>query len=105
MVSGFSATVNNFALPENSIQIDDFSPDKRLVHIIINQLDLKNLSEKQSARENKMLFSITPSDESWAIGTVTSNGQFRVNLDWKPHKIESGDKVTFYFDVLKVVHF
>jgi len=102
MVSEFSAFVNDFELPKNSIQIDDFSGEKRLVHLIINQLDLNALFEKQKRGQDKMEFLLEPSKDSWLIGTVSENGQFRINLGWEPQRIESGSKVTLYFDILDI---
>ena len=49
----------------------------------------------------KMNFLVKPKENGWPIGTVTSNGQFKVNFGWEPEKIESSSRTKFSFDMQK----
>jgi len=46
MVKSFSANVNGIQVPDNVITIDDFSPENRVVHLVLNQNEISQLSKK-----------------------------------------------------------
>ena len=100
MMESFSATVNGFQVSENVLTIDDFSPKNRLVHLVLNQNDILEISKKVGSLTNKMDFSVMPSADNLPLTTMTENAQFKLNLSWEPQNIESGSTVTFFFDVL-----
>jgi len=100
MMESFSATVNGFQVSENVLTIDDFSPKNRLVHLVLNQNDILEISKKAGGLTNKMDFSVMPSADNLPLTTMTENAQFKLNLSWEPQNIESGSTVTFFFDVL-----
>ena len=100
MVESFSATVNGFPVQESVLTIDDFSPQNRLVHLVLNQNDLLQISKSTDGFPNKMDFAIMPSAGNLPLTTMTENAQYKLNLSWEPQNIESGSTATFFFEVL-----
>ena len=100
MVKDFSATVNGLDILDDDITVDDFSDENRIVHLVISQKEISELSQKLQ-NSNEIKFDIKPKDEN-LLGTVTENGQFKISLSWDPSKIESERKTTFVFDILDV---
>jgi len=100
MVKSFSTNVNGIQVPDNVITIDDFSPENRVVHLVLNQKDISQLSKKIQGYPSKMRFSIMPSADNLPLSTMTENAQFRLNLSWEPQNIKSGSTTTFYFQIL-----
>ena len=99
MVNSLSANVNGLPVANNAITIDDFSDESRIIHLVLSQNELLQLSEKLQNPGNKMEFGIMPTEENLPLTTVTENGQFRINLSWDPQNIESGSKTKFLFDI------
>ena len=99
MVESFSATVNGFQVSENVLTIDDFSPENRLVHLVLNQNDLLKISNAIDGFPNKMDFSIMPSGDNLPLTTMTENAQFKLRLSWEPQNIQSGSTAVFFFEV------
>ena len=100
MVENFSANVNGFQVQESVLTIDDFSPQNRLVHLVLNQNDLLEISKAVDGFPNKMDFSIMPSADNLPLTTMTENAQYKLNLSWEPQNIKSGSVATFYFKIL-----
>jgi len=100
MVESFSVSVNGFQVPDSVITIDDFSAENRVIHIVLNQNDILELSKKIDGFSNKMDFSIMPSADNLPLTTMTENAQFKINLSWEPQSIKSGSTTTFYIDIL-----
>jgi hypothetical protein len=102
MVKSFSANVNGIQVPDNIITIDDFSPENRVIHLVLNQNDISQLSKKIQDYPSQIHFSIMPSAKNLPLTTMTENAQFRINLSWEPQNIKSSSKTTFFFDILDV---
>jgi len=100
LAKNFSASVNGIQVPDNVITIDDFSPENRVVHLVLNQNEISQLSKKIQDYPSKMHFSIMPSADNLTLTTMTENAQFRLNLSWEPQNIKSGSTTTFFFDIL-----
>ena len=100
MVKSFSVNVNGIQVPDNVITIDDFSPENRVIHLVLNQKEISQLSKKIQDYPSKMHFSIMPSAENLPLTTMTENAQFRLNLSWEPQNIKSGSTTTFYFQII-----
>jgi len=100
MVESFSTNVNGFQVQESVLTIDDFSPQNRLVHLVLNQNDLLEISKAVDGFPNKMDFSIMPSADNLPLTTMTENAQYKLNLSWEPQSIKSGSTTTFYIDIL-----
>jgi len=100
MVKSFSVNVNGFQVPDSVITIDDFSAENRVVHIILNQNDILEISKKIESSHNNMHFSIMPSADNLPLTTMTENAQYKLNLSWEPQSIKSGSSTTFYYEIL-----
>jgi len=100
IVKSLSADVNGVQVPDSAITIDDFSAQTRVAHLILNQNDILEISNKAVGLTNKMDFSVMPSADDLPLTTMTENAQFKLNLSWEPQNIESGSTVTFFFDIL-----
>ena len=100
MVESFSTNVNGFQVQESVLTIDDFSPQNRLVHLVLNQNDLLEISKAVDGFPNKMDFSIMPSADNLPLTTMTENAQYKLNLSWEPQNIKSGSSTTFYYKIL-----
>jgi len=100
MVESFSTKVNGFQVPDSVITIDDFSAKNRVMHLVLDQNDILELSKKINGFPNKMDFSIMPSADNLPLTTMTENAQFKINLSWEPQSIKSGSTTTFYIDIL-----
>jgi len=100
MVKSLSADMNGVQVPDSAITIDDFSAQNRVAHLVLNQNDILEISNKAVGLTNKMDFSIMPSADNLPLTTMTENAQFKLNLSWEPQNIESGSTVTFFFDIL-----
>ena len=99
MVESFSVTVNGFQVSESVLTIDDFSPQNRLVHLVLNQNNLLKISKAIDGFPNKMDFSIMPSMDNLPLTTMTENAQYKLKLSWEPQSIKSGSTATFFFEV------
>jgi len=99
MVESFSAKVNGFQVPDGVITIDDFSAENRVMHLVLNQNNILELSKKIDGFPNKMDFSIMPSADNLPLTTMTENAQFKINLSWKPQNIKSGSTTTFFYEI------
>ncbi len=102
MVKSLSATINDLPIANNVITIDDFSYEYRIVHLVISQNELLQISEKLQNPNNKIEFVIMPTRDNLPLSTVTGNGQFRIDLSWEPQNIESGSKTLFMFDIMDI---
>jgi len=99
MVKSFSVNVNGLQVPDSVITIDDFSAENRVMHLVLNQNDILELSKKIDGFPNKMHFSIMPSADNPPLTTMTENAQFKLNLSWEPQSIKSGSTTTFYYKI------
>jgi hypothetical protein len=99
MVKSFSANVNGFQVSERVLTVDDFSAENRLVHLVLNQNDILELSKKIDGFPNKMDFSIMPSADNLPLTAMTENAQYKLNLRWDPQNIESGSTTKFFFKI------
>jgi len=100
MVKSLSTDVNGVQVPDSAITIDDFSAQNRVAHLILNQNDILEISNKAAGLTNKMDFSVMPSADNLPLTTMTENAQFKLNLSWEPQNIKSGSTTTFYIDIL-----
>ena len=98
LVAKYVATLNGLDLPESMINIDDFSADDRLVHIVVSQKELQEIFSNNQFSDNKITMTVKP-ESDLPLSGVTENGQFKINL-WWDNELRSGQKAVLYFDVL-----
>jgi len=99
LVSSFNVSLNDIQLPESAINIDDFSAEERIVHVIVNQDVLQEVFSKNQFNTNEVIIKIKPSDENLPLMGITKNGQFKVILSWED-EIKSNSNVKLNYDIL-----
>ena len=85
-------------MPESMINIDDFSSDDRIVHIVVSQKELQEIFSANQFNDDTITVKVKPENDLPLSG-VTENGQFKINLWWNK-ELKSGQTSTLYFDVL-----
>ena len=98
LVAKYVATLNELDLPESMINIDDFSAENRLVHIVVNQKELQEIFSNNKFNDNKITMTIKP-ESDLPLSGVTENGQFKVNL-WWAKDLKSGEDTIVKYEIL-----
>ena len=98
LVSKYVATLNGLELPESMVNIDDFSADDRLVHIVVSQNELQDIFLTSQFNEDLILMTIKP-ESTLPLSGVTENGQFKIKL-WWDGELKSGQTSILHYDVL-----
>lgn len=93
----YLASVNGVQLDDRSVIIDDYSTQDRIVHIIVNQNDLKKLS--QTIKGSSIQFVFQPADENAPLLSYTQNSQYSVQLAYEPHPLTAGSDAKFSFEI------
>jgi len=109
LASSFTASLNGIALPETAINIDDFSGEKRTIHVVVTQSELQEIfsnnnfpsDEKNYFGINKAVIKIEPDKDDPTLSGVTENGQFKIKLWWEG-EIKSDSMVNLRFDILDI---
>ena len=60
LVSDFTVYLNEILLSETVINIDDFSKDERIIHVVISQTELMDLFENEKITGDKIVLEIKP---------------------------------------------
>ena len=102
MVKNISVNANGVQMPENLVSIDDFSEKNRMVHFVMGQNDLLNISKEMQNTDDKIIFEFSPAQNDLLLSNITENGQYRINLSWEPQNLQSGSWTTFMVDVTDV---
>jgi len=102
MMESVSVNVNGVQMPENLVTIDDFSNKNRIVHFVMGQNDLLNISKNLQNINDKIIFGFSPTQNDLPLSNVTGNGQYKINLSWQPQNVQSGSWTTFMVDVTDV---
>ena len=98
LVAKYVVTLNGLDLPESMINIDDFSANDRLIHIIVSQKELQGIFSNNQFNEDEITIIVKP-ERDLPLSGVTENGQFKINLWWN-NELKSGQTAILYFDVL-----
>ena len=98
LVAKYVATLNGLDLPESMINIDDFSAEDRLVHIVVSQKELQEIFSNNKFSENEITMTVKP-ESDLPLSGVTENGQFKVNL-WWTEELRSGEYTIVRYDIL-----
>jgi len=98
LVAKYDATLNGLELPESMINIDDFSADDRIVHIVVSQKELQEIYSDNQFENNIITIKVKP-ENNLPLSGVTENGQFKINL-WWDNALKSGETATLNFDIL-----
>jgi len=102
LVSEFSATLNGIDLPDSAINIDDFSADERIIHVVVSQVELQDMFENNDFGTDEISLILKPSRLDLPITGITENGQFKINLSWNAANVQPGSKIFFEYEILDV---
>ena len=98
MISNITATVNGIKMPDEVIQIDDFTENLRIVHLTMIKSNILELYE-EGISEDRLSFVMAPSGPDLPYSTVTRNGQFRIVMEAVP---VSGQEVEIRYRLMDV---
>ena len=98
LVAKYTATLNDLNLPDSMVNIDDFSANDRLVHVVVSQQELQEIFSSNLFNENLVTITIKP-ESDLPLSGVTENGQFKINL-WWDDELRSGKTATLRYDIL-----
>lgn len=96
-VSEYELSVNGFTMPEDSMTIDDFPDDYRVIHILLYKTQLENLYDKQNSTQNKLNFVLTPNSDELFLSTATKNIQYKIDISLVPKQPVVGQEFTLLF--------
>jgi len=102
LVSEFSATLNGIDLSENVINIDDFSVDERIVHLVVSQEELFQMFENNNFSDDEISLVVKPSNDKLPLSGITENGQFKINLLSGFYDISSNSTTLLEYEILDV---
>ena len=103
MASEISATVNGVVMPEEVIQIDDFTENIRIVHLTMIKNNILELYDQGKIQQDQLDFIIGPSKQNdLALSTVTKNGQFKIIIKSIPSEIKSGQELEITYKLFDV---
>ena len=100
----YRAVVNDISLPDDAVNIDDYSFEDRTIHVVLNQELLKQIRTDASKHsENVMTFELKPSDKvKFPLEFTTPDLRYKVFLSWEPEVIKSGDEITFLLSLEEI---
>ena len=95
------AVVNDIPLPDDTVNIDDYSFEDRTIHIVLNQELLKQIRDDASIYSDDMIiFELQPSEKvKFPLEFTTPDLRYKVFLSWEPEVIKSGEEVTFFLSL------
>jgi len=99
-VSGYSVTVNGFEAPNSSLVVDDYGKEHRVVHILLYQKDLLEMSELQSS-PHSIEFVFAPKSQDLLLAGITENVQYRIEVT-APKPVLPGSDALILFKVYDV---
>jgi hypothetical protein len=98
LVAKYVATLNGFELPESMINIDDFSSNDRLIHVVVSQKELQKIFSNNQFSDDLITIVIKP-ESDLPLSGVTENGQFKINV-WWTKELRSGEYTVIRYDIL-----
>ncbi|HEY8109781.1 MAG TPA: peptidase [Candidatus Nitrosotenuis sp.] len=101
-VSEYSASVNGILLSNQTITVDDFSRDNRIVHLLLYNAELLRLYNAQSEKPDTIDFALFPKSDDFLLSTTTENIQYKIALTANPKQISPGDDAEVFFKIYDV---
>ncbi|WP_428325258.1 peptidase [Nitrosopumilus sp.] len=100
----YQAVVNDVSLPDDAVNIDDYSFEDRTIHIVLNQELLKQIRHDASKHsDDMMIFELQPSDKiKFPLEFTTPDLRYKVFLSWEPEVIKSGEEITFFLSLEEI---
>ena len=93
----YKSYANDILLPDDVVNIDDYSFDDRTVHMVINRELIKEIkNEAIKTSDSKIDFRLETSDSvQFPLEFATPDLRFKVFLSWEPETIRAGEETTF----------
>ncbi len=101
-VSEYEVSANGLTLGGESITIDDFTDDYRVVHILLYQSQLENLYIKQENPQHKLNFLLMPKSDDFLLVGITTNVQYKIAISTIPKQITAGKEISILFKIYDV---
>lgn len=101
-VSRYGATINGIELPAQSITVDDFGKENRIIHLLVYQNEIFKLYEVQQKIQDKIDFVIFPKIDDLLVVAATDNVQYKIALTTNPRHVFAGDEVAFMFKIYDI---
>ena len=97
----YQAVVNDISLPDDTVNIDDYSFEDRTVHVVLNQELLKQIRNDASKHSDSiMTIELQPSDKiKFPLYFATPDLRYKVFLSWEPEVIKSGEETIFFLSL------
>ncbi len=102
----FSGYINGIDQTESVFNVD-FALDEYLqVHLVTNLKQFNELAEKlvdkNGNKPTVLEYLFVPTDPDDPLSSLTNGGRYRINLEWEPKEIISGQKTTFFIEILDI---
>ena len=96
----YNSYANDILLPEEVVNIDDYSFDDRTVHMVINRELIKQIKDEAiTISDSQIDFRLETSNKAnFPLEFATPDLRFKVFLSWEPEIIRAGEEVTFLVD-------
>ncbi|HXG73403.1 MAG TPA: hypothetical protein VNK44_01105 [Candidatus Nitrosotenuis sp.] len=101
-VSKYGVTINNIPLPEQSITVDDFGTENRVIHLLVYQNEIFKLYEMQHKTLDKIDFEVFPKTDDLLVVAATDNVQYKIALTTKPQHVFAGSDVLLMFKIYDI---
>lgn len=101
-VSEYSASVNGIILSNQTITVDDFSKDNRIVHILLYRAELLRLYDAQNTKSDKIDFALFPKSDDFMLSATTENVQYKIALTTNPKHISPGANAETSFKIYDI---
>ncbi len=96
----YNSYANGVLLPDEVVNIDDYSFDDRTVHMTVYRELIKEIKEEAiKTSDSKIDFKLETSDNvQFPLEFATPDYRFKVFLSWEPEIIRAGEETTFFVD-------
>ncbi|WP_299292154.1 peptidase [Nitrosopumilus sp.] len=96
----YNAYVNGILMPDEVVNIDDYSFDDRTVHMTVYREIIKDIREEAiKTSDSKIDFKLETSESvQFPLEFATPDLRFKVYLSWEPETIRAGEETTFFVE-------
>ncbi len=101
-VSEYSVSVNGILLSNQTIAVDDFQPDNRIIHILLYRAELLRLYGEQNKKPDTIDFALFPKSDDFLLSATTENVQYKITLTTDPRHLSPGDNAGVSFKIYDV---
>ena len=97
----YNSYANGILLPEDVVNIDDYSFEDRTVHMVLNRGLIEQIKDDAiRTSDSQVNFKIETSDKvQFPLEFSTPDLRYKVFLSWEPEIIHAGEEVTFSIDI------